>query len=360
MKIISIVGVRPNFMKIAPLHKVFQTKKNVESIIVHTGQHYERTMSNVFFQDLNLPEPKYSLNINKGSISNRLANIILKLEPIIEVEHPDLIIVVGDVTSTLGGALVANKMRIPLAHVEAGLRSHDLTMPEETNRILTDKISDFLFITEFAAKENLIKDGIKEDKIHFVGNLMIDSLVHNLECAEKIELPIDLKSYALLTMHRPSNVDNKDNLNQLIRIISMVTEYIPVVFPLHPRTKSNLERFELMDNLKKVNNLKVLSPQGYYSFLKLMKNATVVITDSGGIQEETTFLKIPCITLRNSTERPCTVDMGTNTLIPNLELERIKFTLSRILNSEYKTGKIPPFWDGKSAERVVDVLLNQI
>ena len=345
-------------MKIAPLHKVFQTKKNVESVIVHTGQHYERKMSGVFFEDLKLPEPKYFLEIKKGSLIQRLSNIMIKLESIIEAEKPDLMVVVGDVTSTLGGALTANKMNIPLAHIEAGLRSFDSTMPEETNRIITDRLSNFLFVTEKSGIENLKNEGIDENKIHFVGNLMIDSLSENLKKADKIELKIDFDEYVVITMHRPANVDNFERLNRIIDIIEMVTRYIPIVFPIHPRTKNNLEKFNLTGRVSKIQNLKIIEPQGYLYFLKLMNEAKGVITDSGGIQEETTFLNIPCLTLRNSTERPSTVELGTNTLIPNLNLNEIERNLSKILNGEYKTGSIPPLWDGKSATRVADILLN--
>lgn len=345
-------------MKIAPLHKVFQAKKNVESVIVHTGQHYERKMSGVFFEDLNLPLPRYFLEVKKGSLIQRLAKIMTGLEPIIEDEKPDLTVVVGDVTSTLGGALTANKMNIPLAHIEAGLRSFDSEMPEEINRIITDRLSDFLFVTEKSGIENLKREGLDETKIHFVGNLMIDSLSENLEKADEIELKIDFDEYVVMTMHRPSNVDNAESLNQITRIIEMVTRYIPVVFPIHPRTKNNLEKFNLSDSIAKIPNLKIIEPQGYLYFLKLMKEAKGVITDSGGIQEETTYLKIPCLTLRNSTERPATVESGTNTLIPNLNLNEIELTLVKILNGEYKTGSIPPLWDGKSAARVADILFN--
>jgi UDP-N-acetylglucosamine 2-epimerase (non-hydrolysing) len=349
-------------MKIAPLHKVFQEKENVDSIIIHTGQHFDERMSDVFFKELNLPKPQYFLGIKEGSNLQRLANVMVKLEPILEKEKPDLMIVSGDVTSTLGGALTASKMKIPLAHIEAGLRSFDSTMPEETNRIITDRLSDFLFVTEKSGIENLKNEGIEATKIHFVGNLMIDTLVENKEKANAINLQkdigIDFKKYALLTMHRPANVDNEENLKKIIEIIKVITNHIPVVFPLHPRTQSNFKKFKFEKELGEIQDLKLIKPQGYLSFIKLMEKSVAVITDSGGIQEETTFLKIPCITLRNSTERPCTIEIGTNNLVPNLDEKAIEITLLSILNKDNKAGKIPELWDGESAERVANILLN--
>lgn len=348
-------------MKIAPLHKVFEKESNVESILVHTGQHHEINMSNIFFRDLDLPTPKYFLGVNERNPIQRLSNMMLKLNPIIEKEKPDLMIVVGDVDSTLAGALVANKMKIKLAHIEAGLRSFDNSMPEEINRVLTDKLSDYLFLTEESGVENLKREGINSEKVNFVGNVMIDSLKENLEKIEKLDLKTDLgvevMEYALMTMHRPSNVDSKEQLEQIIKVIETVTKHISVVFPLHPRTGNNLKKYGLMSKFLKNNKLKVIKPQGYNSFVKLMKESKVVITDSGGIQEETTFLKIPCVTLRSSTERPCTVEVGTNTIIPNLEVSQVEKTLLFILNNEYKKGSIPLYWDGNSAKRIADILL---
>jgi UDP-N-acetylglucosamine 2-epimerase (non-hydrolysing) len=349
-------------MKIAPFHKIFQENENVDSIIIHTGQHYDEHLSDVFFKDLNLPKPNYFLGIKEGTNLIRLAEIMIKLEPIIESEKPDLMIVLGDVTSTLGGALTANKMKIPLAHIEAGLRSFDLNMPEETNRIITDKLSDFLFVTEKAGIENLQKEGIDMKKVYLVGNLMIDTLIKNEEKVELIEIENELeifsKKYVLLTMHRPSNVDIEENLIKTIDIIEVITNHIPLVFPLHPRTKNNFEKFNLINRLKEIKNLRLIAPQGYLAFMKLMKESLAVITDSGGIQEETTYLKIPCITLRNSTERPCTIELGTNTLVPNLDCDEIESILLKILKGRYKKGNVPELWDGESARRVAKVLLN--
>jgi len=363
IKIISVVGARPNFMKVAPLHRHFSTQKNVSSIIVHTGQHYDEKMSDIFFNQLELPKPNYYLGIGGGSHTWQKANVMLKFEEIVLEEKPDIVLVVGDVNATAACAIVAVKMGIKTVHVEAGLRSGDRAMPEEINRIITDSISDLLFITEQSGIDNLKKEGVPDEKVKFVGNVMIDSLIYYREKAGKLELSeivnnsaIKEKEYVLMTMHRPSNVDTEQSLLKVIEIIKGVSKDLPIVFPMHPRTKNNLEKYKLYQELSDLENLEILGPQGYLQFLKLMDNAKLVITDSGGIQEETTYLQVPCITFRDSTERPVTVDLGTNILMEKLNVEKTLHTFKNILAGKTKEGVIPPFWDGKTSERIYKIL----
>ncbi len=362
MKIILVVGARPNFMKIAPLNKILAQRKDVNAMIVHTGQHYDKMMSDVFLKELELPNPQYHLGVCKGSPSERLANVILKFEEVVKKEKPNLIVVVGDVNSTLAAALTASKTKTPLAHIEAGLRSFDKGMPEENNRILTDHLSDFLFVSEKSGLENLVREGIAPEKIHFVGNLMIDNLIHYLQKSKEKDiiskLGLEKGSYVLTTMHRPSNVDKEDKLRKVVRLIQKISEYKKVVFPIHPRTLKRLKEFRLEAQLKDVSNLILTAPLSYLSFLNLMSNALAVITDSGGIQEETTYLNVPCITLRNSTERPVTVEQGSNSLVPNLDIEKVLQVFESILTNTYKKGNIPELWDDQSARRVAEVILN--
>lgn len=374
MKILSIVGARPNFMKVAPLHRALKAIPGIESKIVHTGQHYDAKMSDIFFNQLGMPEPHYYLGVGTGSHTQVTARVMLEFEKVVEQECPDLVIVVGDVNSTVACSLVAIKMGIPLAHVEAGLRSGDRTMPEELNRILTDSVSDFLFVTEHSGLVNLAREGIPDNKVFFVGNVMIDSLVHFREKANGLSIEtifkgngtmyglhpgITKKGYALMTMHRPSNVDNKEGLEAILQIIKDTTCHMPVVFPIHPRTLNRLKQFELLEKLQAIDGLIMLEPQGYLEFLKLMENATLIITDSGGIQEETTFLQVPCLTFRDSTERPITVELGTNILVKDLDPEAVKMHVERILSGEVKKGQIPPLWDGHAAERIAEVLVQR-
>lgn len=356
MKIINVVGARPNFMKVAPLHRAFLKTGRIDSKIVHTGQHYDAAMSKVFFEQLELPQPDYYLGINGKSAVTLMAEIMTAFEEIVKAEKPDIILVVGDVTSTLACALVANKMGIKLVHVESGLRSNDLGMPEEINRILTDRISDLLFVTEKSGAENLLKEGTPKEKIKTVGNVMIDSLAFYKEKAAVIDSPFRANDYILMTMHRPANVDNFESLQKIVEIIQTIGKHKKIVLPLHPRTANRLDGFGLLATLKEISNLTILPPQGYLEFLNLMLNTKLVITDSGGIQEETTYLQIPCITLRNSTERPITIDLGTNVLIPNLNVAKIESAVLEVLNGAAKKGEIPPFWDGKAAERIAAVL----
>jgi len=384
MKILNIVGARPNFMKVAPLHRAFQRRAGIVSKIVHTGQHYDAKMSDIFFNQLELPEPHYYLGIGGGSHTQQTARIMLAFEEVMEKERPDLVLVVGDVNSTIACTLVATKMHVPVAHVEAGLRSGDRAMPEEVNRVLTDSVSDHLFVIEMAGLVNLAKEGVADDKIHFVGNVMIDSLVHYRAKAAELELDSILgntpfairhspfaahrekrkakseqptaKSYVLMTMHRPSNVDHEAGLRHILQIIRDTAAQLPVVFAIHPRTENNYKKFDLYDELMVIPNLLLLPPQGYLEFLKLMDNAAIIITDSGGIQEETTYLQVPCLTFRDSTERPSTVELGTNILMRDLNPESVQAQVQKILNGEAKQGVIPPLWDGRAAERITDVL----
>jgi UDP-N-acetylglucosamine 2-epimerase (non-hydrolysing) len=372
MKVFNIVGARPNFMKVAPINRAFEKYyPDVDSKVIHTGQHYDEKMSDIFFKQLNLPKPYIHLGVNGGSHTEQTAKVMLAFEQLVNQEKPDLILVVGDVNSTLATSLVAKKMGIPLAHVESGLRSFDRAMPEELNRILTDSVSDYLFVSEPSGLINLSHEGVPAEKQFFVGNVMIDSLVYYIEQARKTSLrsiftdsgipfstdiPSD-KSYFLMTMHRPANVDNKKSLEQIIQIIKYLSSIQPVVFPIHPRTKNNLAKFGLQTALQNISNLFLLPPQGYLQFLLLMDKAKAVITDSGGIQEETTFLKVPCLTLRDSTERPITTEIGSNTLINKLSLELIQPQIEGIIrNSDQKLTEIPALWDGKTAERITRIL----
>lgn len=350
-------------MKVAPLHRAFQNCAGITSKIVHTGQHFDAQMSSIFFEQLELPQPDFYLGVNGGSAAQQTARIMLAFEVILEQEQPDWVLVVGDVNSTLACALVAVKMGIPIAHVEAGLRSGDRSMPEEINRILTDSIASLLFVTESAGMEHLKREGIPDEKVFFVGNCMIDSLVHYQEKAAKTQMVQKLglkpKSYALLTMHRPSNVDDKAGLERVLQILEQLSQYLPLVFPIHPRTRQNLTNFGFQARLSRIQNLQLLEPQGYLEFLNLMENAALAITDSGGIQEETTFLQVPCLTFRKTTERPVTITLGSNELIPNLDPELTGAKTLQVLNGQWKNSQIPPLWDGQSAERIAAILQKQ-
>ncbi len=364
MKVLNIVGARPNFMKIGPVHRAFSEHPEIESKIVHTGQHYDEKMSDIFFNQLGLPKPHYYLGIGGGSHTQVTAKIMIEFEKIVADEKPDLVLVVGDVNSTIACALVAVKMGVPLAHVEAGLRSGDRKMPEEVNRILTDSISNYLFITEQSGMINLAKEGVPDDKVFFVGNVMIDSLVHFKEKASTSTILEDINvsrgEYILTTMHRPANVDNEEGCKSILEIIKDTVKYKKLVFPIHPRTSNNFKKFGLYEELKNVPGLILLGPQGYLEFLKLMDNAAVIITDSGGIQEETTFLQVPCMTFRDSTERPITVDLGTNFLMKDLDPKTVHDQLVDILEGKSKQGVIPPLWDGAAAKRIANILKEKI
>lgn len=360
MKVISVVGARPNFIKIGPIHRALSKHKEINSLILHTGQHYDAKMSDIFFNQLELPKPDFYLGIGGGSHTYQKANVMLAFEKILLEEKPDVVLVVGDVNPTAACSITSVKMGIPTVHVEAGLRSGDRKMPEEINRILTDAICDDLFITEHSGLVNLAKEGVPDNKVHFVGNVMIDSLVYFREKASKDEILSSLglkpKSYILTTMHRPSNVDNEDSLKRILCILTNAAKDNTVVFPIHPRTENNMKKHNLWEKLEAIENIKLLGPQGYLQFLNLMDNAKLIITDSGGIQEETTFLQVPCITFRSSTERPVTVELGTNVLIDELDVDKVEKVMNEILEGKAKKGNIPPLWDGNAADRIAAIL----
>lgn len=352
-KIISVVGARPNYMKVAPIHRAFQKYSNkVQHLICHTGQHYDVNMSKIFFEELELPQPDFYLGVGSGSHAEQTAKIMIEFEKVLLQEKPDLVIVVGDVNSTIACSLVAVKLGIKVAHVEAGLRSFDRTMPEEINRLLTDQIADYLFVTEKSGIENLKNEGISDHKIFFVGNTMIDSLVNYLPKIEnsKILEELNLKpfEYIVVTLHRPSNVDEPENLEKIFEQFKKIAEKYKIVFPIHPRTKKTLQSSKADYEHP---NILLVEPVGYISFIKLVKNSLIVLTDSGGIQEETTYLKIPCLTLRKNTERPITAEIGTNKLI-GTEYHKIAEECFNTINNPPKNSQIPPLWDGKAAERI--------
>ena len=356
MKVIQVVGARPNFMKVAPLHRAIQKLAGWTSKIVHTGQHFDAKMSDVFFTQLELPEPDFFLGIGGGSHTEVTAKIMVAFEKIVEAEKPDLIIVVGDVTSTLACTLVAIKMGIKVAHVEAGLRSFDRTMPEELNRILTDSVADYLFVTEESGMQHLKNEGVADERVFFAGNVMIDSLVRYQEKAKTTKILEDLgvvtSHYIVMTMHRPANVDTEKGLQSILELIELSSQDTKIIFPIHPRTRAHMEKFGLADRLDQAKNLIMTEPLGYLEFIQLMSNATAILTDSGGIQEETTYLGVPCLTFRDSTERPITVSLGTNQLLSDLDPKKTYAALKEILAGKVKKGSIPPLWDGKAAERI--------
>jgi UDP-N-acetylglucosamine 2-epimerase (non-hydrolysing) len=378
MKVIQVVGARPNFMKVAPLHRAIQKLAGWTSKIVHTGQHFDAKMSDVFFTQLELPKPDFFLGIGGGSHTEVTAKIMVAFEKIVEAEQPDLIIVVGDVTSTLACTLVAIKMGIKVAHVEAGLRSFDRTMPEELNRILTDSVADYLFVTEESGLQHLKNEGVADERVFFSGNVMIDSLVRYQEKAKTTTILEDLglrtsdsglataaerqlstsdsglstSDYIVMTMHRPANVDTKEGLESILELIELSSKDTKIIFPIHPRTRAHMEKFGLAERLDQLQNLIMTEPLGYLEFIQLMSNATAILTDSGGIQEETTYLGVPCLTFRDSTERPITVTLGTNQLLSDLDPKKTYAALQEILAGKVKKGSIPPLWDGKAAERI--------
>ncbi len=364
MKIVSIVGTRPNFMKIAPLIGEFK-KHKIQNVLIHTGQHYDFRMSRLFFDELGLPKPDEHLVCQTGVNPEQQKNFLkITITEALKRHNPDLVVVVGDVTSTVAGAEAAHELGIKVAHVEAGLRSFDMSMPEEGNRIKTDRISDFLFTTEKSGNENLLKEGIDKNKIFFVGNVMIDTLLSHKQKALKLEIlksmDIKKKQYCVLTLHRPSNVDTKEGLENITDILEQVSKKIKIIFPVHPRTRKNIVSFGLGDKIKNMQNLILAEPLGYLEFLCLMSNSRLVLTDSGGVQEETTVLGIPCITLRGNTERPVTVTHGTNLLVSTDKEKVIEKSLEAI-DGKIKPGKkTPELWDGKAAERIVEIILKKL
>jgi UDP-N-acetylglucosamine 2-epimerase (non-hydrolysing) len=360
LKILNIVGARPNFMKIAPIVREMRRREaEFQPLIVHTGQHYDEAMSDSFFRDLGIPRPDFHLEVGSASHAVQTARIMMAFEPVVLAEKPDWCLVVGDVNSTIACALVCAKLGVKIAHVEAGLRSRDRTMPEEINRILTDSISDLLLTTSQDADENLRQEGVAAEKIKFVGNVMIDSLFYNLEQSEsskaREDLDLNNKDYAVLTLHRPSNVDDDTVFSGLLDALCEISEKLPVIFPAHPRTRANIKKFGFAGRVAN-SGIRLIEPLGYLDFMNLYSSARLVLTDSGGLQEETTALGIPCLTLRENTERPITIELGTNILV-GTNPEKIKQAAFGILeNSSKKETKIPPLWDGHAAERICDAL----
>jgi UDP-N-acetylglucosamine 2-epimerase (non-hydrolysing) len=356
IKTLLVAGARPNFMKIAPIYAEMKKHRKFIPVIVHTGQHYDKNMSRFFFRDLELPKPDIYLGVGSGSHAAQTAKIMMHFEEVFVNEKPDLVLVVGDVNSTLACSVVSAKLHIPVAHVEAGLRSFDRAMPEEINRIVCDSISDFLFTTCEDGNRNLIKEGHGKSKVFFVGNVMIDTLLKFKRKALKSDilgqLNIKRNEYAILTLHRPSNVDNKETFQEIINALKNISDKITIIFPIHPRTRKQIEKFKFFSFFDVV---KCVEPVGYLDFLNLMINSRFALTDSGGIQEETTILDIPCLTLRENTERPITIKEGTNILVGTDE-KRIVKEAKNILNGNYKTGRHPKFWDGKAAQRIVKIL----
>jgi len=363
LKIINIVGARPNLPKVAPLIREMRRHSEIEPVLVHTGQHYDEKLSDIFFRQMGIPEPDINLEVGSGSHASQTAEILRRIEPILLEMKPDLVLVVGDINSTLAVSLAAAKLRIPVAHVEAGLRSFDRSMPEEINRVLTDAVADFLFVTEEDAIEHLLKEGRPRASIHFVGNVMIDSLRHFLSIAQQSRIGSDLglarenswRQFAVLTLHRPSNVDSIEKLGELLGAIDAIAAQLPVIFPIHPRTQQRLAQAAIAHNPQ----LRVIEPVGYLDFLCLLSKASLVLTDSGGIQEETTALGVPCLTLRENTERPITISQGTNLLV-GTDPAKIVSAAGEILSGNTKAGRIPPLWDGKAAERIVEILLQLV
>ncbi|MGH8014968.1 MAG: non-hydrolyzing UDP-N-acetylglucosamine 2-epimerase [Candidatus Zixiibacteriota bacterium] len=358
-RIALVVGARPNFMKAAPLiKKLRESEENFDSFLIHTGQHYDRQLSELFFEQLQMPQPDIYLGVGSCSHAEQTAKIMIELEKSFQELKIDLVVVFGDVNSTMAAAIVAAKLGIKVAHVEAGLRSFDHTMPEEINRIVTDRLSDYLFVTEPSGMRNLINEGVSERKIFFTGNIMIDSLLNNLEKSESSpilnKLAIQPKKFATITLHRPANVDNCETLKGLLNVIRSVGKKLPIVFPCHPRTKRRIEEFGLLPEVPN-GNVRVIEPLGYLDFLKLQSNSKIVLTDSGGVQEETTFLKIPCLTIRENTERPVTVDVGTNVLCGS-DPNRIVDVASAILDGHEKKSEVPELWDGAASGRIAGIL----
>jgi UDP-N-acetylglucosamine 2-epimerase (non-hydrolysing) len=360
LKIINIVGARPNLPKIAPLIREMQRHPQIEPILVHTGQHYDEALSDIFFRQMGIPTPHVNLEVGSGSHAAQTAEVLKRVEPVLIEHQPDLVLVVGDVNSTIAVSLAAVKLGIPVAHVEAGLRSFDRSMPEEINRILTDALADFLFVTEEDAIQHLLKEGRPRESIYLVGNVMIDSLRHFLPVAQKSRIGEDLnlknaanwQRFGVLTLHRPSNVDSTEKLAELLGAIDAIAAQIPVIFPVHPRTQQRLAQA----GIKTHPQLKLIPPVGYLDFLCLLSKAALVLTDSGGIQEETTALGVPCLTLRENTERPITISEGTNLLI-GTDPAKILAAARAVLAGKGKPGRIPALWDGHTAERIVEVLL---
>ncbi|MCA9191813.1 MAG: UDP-N-acetylglucosamine 2-epimerase (non-hydrolyzing) [Planctomycetales bacterium] len=363
-RLACIVGARPNFMKIAPILRAFRNYEDVQPVLIHTGQHYDQALSDIFFQELQIPHPDISLAIGSGSHAQQTANILVAIERLL-IEKLDAglgfdrMVVVGDVNSTLAATLAAAKLRVPVAHVEAGLRSFDRAMPEEINRLVTDALSDLWLCSEPTGVQHLIAEGKPKSSIHLVGNVMIDTLLSQLDVARSRDTlkhyDVIPGNYNVVTLHRPSNVDSKLALSELTDVLIRSARTLPIVFPVHPRTRLKLNEFELLSKLESDRNIRLTNPLGYHDFLCLTSQAKVIVTDSGGLQEESTALGIPCLTMRENTERPITVEMGTSTLIGN-DAEMLDYYLQQVICDKYKQGKCPEFWDGKAALRIVHLV----
>jgi UDP-N-acetylglucosamine 2-epimerase (non-hydrolysing) len=372
IQLACVVGARPNFMKMAPLLRALEPYSRVETTLIHTGQHYDENLSDVFFAELGMKRPDVSLDVGSGKHGAQTARVLERMEAVLERgaasgKPYDRVVVVGDVNSTMAAALAAAKLGIPVAHVEAGLRSFDRSMPEEINRILTDSISDLLFCTERSGVDNLLKEGVAREKIYLVGHVMIDTLLKNLERAQESTILDDLRAqgfldgegFAVLTLHRPSNVDDPAAFSRILDALAVIQADLPILFPVHPRTRKNLITLGLRQRIEGLKNLHLLEPIGYLDFLKLTSSAAVVLTDSGGIQEETTILKVPCITLRENTERPITVTTGSNQLA-GTDTAKIVAAYRNAVGGHGRQPQVPPLWDGHAAERIVKVLLETL
>jgi UDP-N-acetylglucosamine 2-epimerase (non-hydrolysing) len=361
-RILNVVGARPNFMKIAPLMRSMQSKSELKPLLVNTGQHYDYNMSAVFFKELGLPPPDYNLGIGSGSHAVQTAGVMVRFEELCLQLKPDAVLVVGDVNSTLACSLVAAKLNIPVGHVEAGLRSRDRSMPEEINRLVTDMLSIWLFTPSRDADENLSREGVSSEKIFFVGNIMIDTLLYHRPQINQSTAARNLGlmegdaviPYGLVTLHRPSNVDDPTVLRSVLNALEEIQEDFHLIFPVHPRTHQNLEKFGLSERCRRMKRLKIIEPMGYIDFVSLARFARFVLTDSGGLQEETTYLGVPCLTLRDNTERPVTVTIGTNELV---KVENVVERVQTIQAGQWKKGSIPPLWDGATAERICEILI---
>jgi len=352
MRIVHVVGARPNLMKLAPVYRAIASFPGIEQVVVHTGQHYDFNMSDVFFRQLGTGAPDINLQVGSASHAKQTAEVMMRFETVVLERRPELVLVYGDVNSTVAAALVCAKLGVPVGHVEAGLRSFDRSMPEELNRLVTDQLADFLFTPSEDGDRNLEREGIPKRKIHLVGNVMIDTLIRMLPACES-HLPSDVPSrFALVTLHRPSNVDDLAWLKGLLHTLENISSDLTILFPVHPRTKQRMNDIGLNGASSR---LRLMEPQPYLAFLALQQRAAVVITDSGGIQEETTYLQIPCLTVRENTERPITVDMGTNILVGR-DSERMRSEVEMILAGHRKAGQVPRLWDGHAAERIAQIV----
>ncbi len=358
MKLLHVVGARPNFMKVAPVMAALAKHAQARQVLVHTGQHYDTSMSDVFFRQLSIPRPDYNLEVGSGTHAVQTAEIMSRFEPVALDERPDMVLVYGDVNSTMATAIVCAKLLIPVGHVEAGLRSFDRTMPEEINRLVTDRLADLLFTPSSDGNENLLREGVPQERIRLVGNVMIDTLVRLLPMADRMGIPDELvmngNRFVLVTLHRPSNVDDPEHLKEILLALSDISDGAEILFPVHPRTRQVMEA---LGELPLSRRLLFVDPIGYLEFLSLQRRASLVITDSGGIQEETTYLRVPCLTVRENTERPVTVDVGSNTLVGR-DMKLLKLEADRALSGHAKTGSIPTLWDGRAGDRIAGILLS--